>query len=70
LALSPGRFIACSLCPSRSLEPAHDPVAPSASRCGDMPDTRPRPIHVQTYEGRALSRGPRFVLLPLGSVLS
>src|SRR5580658_4354819 len=58
LALSPGRFIACSPCPSRSLEPAHDPVAPSASRCGDMPATRPRPVHAQTHEGRARSRAP------------
>jgi hypothetical protein len=55
-ALSPGRLVACSLCPSRSLEPAHDPVAPSVPRCGDMPDTRPRPAYAQTHEGRAQSK--------------
>ena len=44
-AFLPGRFMACSLCPSRSLKPAHDPVAPSAARCSDMPDTRPRPVY-------------------------
>jgi hypothetical protein len=63
LAFSPGRFIACPLCPFRSLEPAHDPVAPSASRCGDLPGTRPRPVHAQTVARLA-------ILIPLGSVLS